>query len=171
MESGPPAPLAVALPSGSRETPWPFWATFLGGVLVASGLLLPLAPFLLYLTGFSAGYRSEAEVEAWSLSANLLEGLGFVSGFIGIAAALRLPAPASRGTTGRGLLVVLLGGVLVAAGIVVTTLAAGYVLVAGPFPPVLFIDLGTLGGSLLQAPGFILVFAGIAWTLRARLRT
>ncbi len=57
-----------------------------------------------------------------------------------------------------------------AAGLVVATAAAGYVVVVGSAStPVVFITLGDIWGRILEAGGFIFVFTGIASMLRVNL--
>lgn len=168
MQGEPPAPLSLAMPSLRRSDLWPFLGILLGGLLLAAGLLLPLVAFFLYAMGVTVVYQNPSSVELWSLAANLLEGLGFLFGFVGIAAALRLPARASPGTRWRDFLAVFLGGILVTAGIVVASAFLAYVVLVGPSASPVLVDVGEIGGRLLQATGFILVFAGMAWTLRAR---
>ncbi len=168
MQPDSPAPVALAPPSAPRRSPWPFWATLLGGVLLAVGLLLPLVRLALYTAGLLPAYSNFAEFEAWSVSVDVLEGCGFLSGFLGIAVALRTLRPAPRAGTMREFLAVLVGGILVAAGIIVATVAQWYVFLAGPGSTLMLIfDVGEIGGRILEAAGFILVFVGIAWTLRA----
>lgn len=163
-----PQPVSAA-PSSPPAVRWPFWAMILGGILLAAGLLLPIVPFLLFVAGLFNAYLSFGFVEAWDLAANVLEGLGFLSGFLGIAVALRLPSRGSPTIRARDFLAVFLGGVLVTAGILVATAFASYVMMAGPASFGLLLDIGEVAGRVCQAAGFILVFAGIAWSLRARL--
>ncbi len=169
MQPDSPASLAMALPRPSARRPWPFHATLLGGVLLAAGLLLPLVRFALYAAGLLPPYSSLAEIEAWNVSADVLQGAGFLSGFLGIAVALRTPRAVPRVAAAREFVAVVVGGILVAAGIIVTTVAAGYVFVTGPGSTlVVFVDIGEVGGRILEAAGFLLVFAGIARTLPPR---
>lgn len=168
MEADTP-PVVMPATSAPRLSPWPVRATLVGGFLLAAGLLIPLGPFVLSVTGLLSAFQVEAAVVVWDLIANVLEGLGFLCGFLGIAATLRMPARGSAGTRRRDYLAVLLGGILLAAGILVAGAFVGYVFLVGPAAPFLLLDVGEIAGRLLQSIGFILVFAGIAWTLRARL--
>lgn len=141
---------------------WAFWATFLGGFLLAAGLLLPIVAFVLVESGLSAGFPSAAEVRDWDLFANILEAAGFLSGFVGLAGTLRAPRPAFRGAAGWQFSAVVAGSLLIVSGIAVASVAAGYII---PVGSLFFVDVGEIVGRCLQAPGFILVFAALAMAL------
>lgn len=165
MQGDRTAEVARTMPSAPDVRRWAFWATFLGGFLLAAGLLLPLVPFVLFASGISPGHAGAAEIRAWDLSANVLEAAGFLSGFVGLAGTLRAPRVAFLGAARSEFLTVVAGSLLIVAGIAVASVAAGYVI---PVGSLLFVDVGQIVGRCLQAPGFILVFAGLAMALGPR---
>ncbi len=163
MPADPSAAMAETMPSAPGD--WAFRATFMGGFLLAAGLLFPIVPFVLLGSGVLAGSAGAAEVGAWDFTANVLEALGFLAGFVGIAASLRVPRARGFGAATWEFRVVVAGALLLTVGIAVATVAAGYI---APVGSLLFVDVGEIAARALQAAGFILVFAGLAFALDAR---
>ena len=167
MQPSTSPPLAIAMPPEHGKTPWSYWSTVLGAVMVACGFVVPLIPLVFFYAGIPVAYGGVVGVETWYEAGALLDAFGFLAAFVGIVAALRVPAPVPRRATRMEFRVVLLGGLLVAAGASATAIGALYM--AATFTYVTTAETALqVGGLAVEAVGFLVALLGIAHSLRGR---
>jgi len=97
----------------------------------------------------------------------LLTAAGFLLVFVGVALASRGPQTAWHGVTRRVFMALLLGGLLVAAGLVALGLLALYSYAPSPFDFQTYYSID-LGARIVEAVGFFVAFVGVAVAFRAR---
>lgn len=148
------------------------WIVVLGGLVLAVGTVVtgqthydivalvngpPAIPASLGLFQLESGLTGLG---------NLLAAVGFLAVFVGFALALRGPSKAPRRLSPRGFVSSILGGSLVAAGLVVVAVPGFFAYAPSPlgFQGYLAMD---LAARVVEALGFFLGFAALAGALRS----
>ena len=166
----PPASPAPATHRGGPPHGPPYWAIVLGGLVLAVGTTVTGQTHfdVLMLTSGPGPFPESfgfVQLEGYLTAlGSLLTAAGFVSIFAGIAFALRRPSMEPRRGSSRAVAVSVIGGSLVAAGLVAASVVAFY-----SYPP---FPLGfqgyytlDLAGRVAEALGFLVGFVGIAEVL------
>jgi hypothetical protein len=154
-----------------RDRGWGYWVVVLGGLILALGTFTSQETVfdIQILSGVPPNFPLGA-YQKWAVLSGvgiLLSAAGFLLVFVGAAVAFRGPRSVLEGMTRRTFVILVSGGLLVAAGLASLSVLAFYAY--QPFPPGLTVYLGIdLGGRIVEAVGFFVAFFGIAAAFRAR---
>ncbi len=163
-----PSPTPVPTPE-TRSRGWGYWVVILGGLAVALGTVVTQQTSfdILNLSGAppSLPLGTYQEWAILSGTGTLLSAVGFLLVFVGASVAFRGSRSVPVGPTRRTFVTLLLGGSLVAVGLVALSVLGFYSYT--PFPPGLTVYYSIdLGGRIVEAVGFFVAFVGVAGALR-----